>query len=653
MKIIKLKRLSLLNFKGLREMEIDFQSHITEIEGRNGSGKTTIFDAFTWALFGKDSQDRKAFDIKTLDGNGQPIPKLPHEVTVVLEVDGTDITLCRRYKEKWTKRRGSVDEVFTGHEEERLYNGVPCNVNEWNAKIAEICKEQVFKFITSPSYFVSQKPAEQREMLIRMAGGISDAEVANGNDEFAELLKQITGKTFEEYKREIAAKKRPIKSELDSIPDRIDERKRDAVDTTDYGQAETALQVAQKQLAEIESQIEDNSQKANAKTKQILGLSEKVAKIRQQQQTIRFDTTQEILADYHKMVNERNSLEAKLNTLANNKDDLESQIDFAKDKIDKASLARTEKIAEWKQINSEKLVFDENDFVCPTCKRTLEADEIYAKQKEMQSNFNERKAERLKQNVQEGQSIRAIIDKWSKVYDENQAKVEALGAEIDKIKKSEIYTKEIVKPDTTNADLVAGKKEEYVSLSAKSAELLSQIDKLKNSSTADNSELKERKQALLAEIDGYKTQLARKEYAEQNKKRIAELESTMRSLSDELAQLEKTEYVMQQFQKAKIEMVERKINSMFGIVKFKMFDTQINGGEVETCEATVDGVPYSSLNNAGRINAGLDIIRTICKFVGVSAPIIIDNAESVVKLLNTDSQQVRLYVADTDLTIRK
>lgn len=184
MKTVIIKEIRLLNFKGLRDLTVEFDPALTEIYGRNGIGKTSIFDGFTWLLFGKNSEDRKQFGIKTYDEAGNIIPKLPHEVSAVLLVDGEVVTLCRRFNEKWTKKRGSAVEEFVGHEEERLYNNVPCSVKEWNEKIAAICPEQVFKFITNPLYFTSQSVDTQRSMLFRMAGGITDEEIAAGNARF-------------------------------------------------------------------------------------------------------------------------------------------------------------------------------------------------------------------------------------------------------------------------------------------------------------------------------------------------------------------------------------------------------------------------------------------------------------------------------------
>ena len=191
MKKVILKQISFLNFKGFKDFKITFNDDATSVFGKNGTGKTTIFDGFTWLLFGKDSQDRKQFNLKTLDENGKVIPKLPHEVSATIENNGETIELCRRLKEKWIKRRGQVDEEFIGNEEERLYNNVPLSVKEWNEKISDICPEDIFKLITNPKHFVSQKTDVQRKMLFKMAGEISDIEIAKGNKDFTSLLKSL------------------------------------------------------------------------------------------------------------------------------------------------------------------------------------------------------------------------------------------------------------------------------------------------------------------------------------------------------------------------------------------------------------------------------------------------------------------------------
>ena len=135
--------------------------------------------------------------------------------------------------------------------------------------------------------------------------------------------------------------------------------------------------------------------------------------------------------------------------------------------------------------------------------------------------------------------------------------------------------------------------------------------------------------------------------------RIAELETQFKTLNDSISELEGIEFTMQEFSKRKSSLIGDRVNGLFKLVKFKMFDTQVNGAEVETCVATVNGVPYNDgLNQAMRVNAGLDIINAISKHIGVSAPIFIDQAESINDLIPTNSQLVRLMVTkDNQLTI--
>lgn len=649
MKTIILRKMRFLNFKGLRELEIEFNEKETSILGRNGSGKTTIFDGFTWVLFGKDSFDRKTFDIKTLDENGVAIPRLPHEVSIILNVDGEEITLCRRYKEKWQKRRGQSEEEFTGHEEERLYNDVPCNVKEWNEKIANLCSEQIFKFITSPSYFTSQKMDVQRAMLIRMAGGISDNEIADGNEDFKELLSHITGKSLEEYKREVAAKKRPIKDEIDGIPERIDERKRDMPESYDYDALEKELSKKQSELSDVEASIDDVSKSISSANEERMNLTKQLADLKQERLKLELSIKGDVQADYRKALDAQNELKANIRRLEQSRDSLSITIKNDEENLKKCKELREKLLNDWHTVNDQHIKFNDDDFVCPTCKRPLDIDDIEKKQQEMTENFNAQKSSKLEEINRIGKQNKAKMESIEKAITQNKADYNAIITKIEEGKNSDGYNANLVEPDATDT---INSNEIYISLSKKIDKIDTELAKpIERPQTI---ELKDKRASIINEIDGIKAKLNNREIAKRNQERITELEKRLRTLSDELAQYEQIEFTIQNFSKARIEAVERKINGMFSIVRFKMFDKQINGGEVETCEATVNGVKYSSLNHAMKINAGLDIINAICNFEGITAPIFTDNAESINELLPTKSQIIRLVVSeDKTLNIKK
>ena len=647
MKNLIIKKLSLINFKGARELSIEFNDGITSIYGMNGTGKTTIFDAFTWLLFGKDSKDRKQFDLKTIDSDGKVIPMIPHEVSAILSLNGEEITLCRRFTEKWVKPKGKAEKEFQGHEEERLYNDVPCNMKEWNDKIAAICTESVFKVITNPLFFSAQKPDVQRSMLFHMAGEISDADIAKGNADFENLLRSLTGKTMEEYKKEIGAKKKRIKAEYETIPERIDERKRDIPQAEDWDAIEKSIKSNQDSLAEIDALLTDKAkalEKANAerlqKTQELsdvrLKKSERVNAIKQQ-----------TLASFYESQAKQKELKHNIDDANNTILRHEGTIKADEDRLSQIAAQRDKLIAQWREINARTLTFADDAFICPTCKRPLEIDEIEEKQEEMRKNFNTKKSQDLQANNTQGQALKAEREQIEERIKRHKASIAEANKATEGWKADPIYNQELKEPETQPA---IDADEEYKALCAKEKEISDSI--AAPVQAPETSEYEAQKKALSDEIDSLKSRLMKRETIEKTNARIKELEEQYRNQTEEYASLEGIEFTIQEFSKAKIDAVEKRINGMFSMVKFKMFDTQINGGEVETCEATVDGIPYSVLNDARRINAGIDIINAICKSADMTAPIIIDNAESVNSLIPSESQIIRLVVTETDQSLR-
>ncbi|MEF3310396.1 ATP-binding protein, partial [Paenibacillus sp. GYB004] len=71
MKKILLDSLTIRNFKGFREFVLMANGGNLDVYGDNATGKTTLFDGFTWHLFGKDSTNSTTFEIKELDPAGK------------------------------------------------------------------------------------------------------------------------------------------------------------------------------------------------------------------------------------------------------------------------------------------------------------------------------------------------------------------------------------------------------------------------------------------------------------------------------------------------------------------------------------------------------------------------------------------------------
>lgn len=648
MKEIIILRLTLLNFKGIRSLTVDFDEHETNIYGANAAGKTTVFDAFRWVLFGKDCQDRKDFNIKTIGADGKPIERLPHEVTADLVVDGEQITLKKCYVEKWTKKRGSAVETFSGHAVECYYNDVPCSVKEYEAKVSEICDEQVFKLITNPLFFTSQKKDFQRGMLISLAGNVTNQELVDENPDFADLVGMLSGKTIEELKREVASKKRKIKDGIDNIPARIDERKRDMPEAWDWSAVETNIKVHEYEIGQLDAQIAGRSKAFSETTKSKQEVARQLSEVKSGITAREYKMKDALLACYNET---RRAHETAVQEVASKRNERRVKA-LALPRMEKELQTLKEKrealIAEWRTVKAEEFTEpDRNEFVCPTCKRPLEADDVDAKIEELRTAFNTDKSKRLEHNKTVGIETKGAIEaKEAEIKAINDGCFK-LDDTIALIENSDAYKNNPTEPDIKP---ILDEDDELNELKTKAANLQMELDK--EVSAPDTSDLQELKNKHQEALNADKMKLRDRETIANINKRIKELEDEYKTSQDELARLEGIEFTIQQFCKARIEHVESRINGMFKLVRFKMHEQQINGGEIETCEATVDGVPFSDLNNAMKINAGLDIINAICAANGIIAPIFIDNRESVSEILSTQSQIVNLVVDENCKTLK-
>lgn len=642
MKEIKLKRITLVNFKGIQNLTLNFKEQETTICGANGTGKTTIFDAFTWLLFGKDSQDRKDFNIKTYGKDGNTIPKLPHEVSAIVEVDGVEVALRKAFAEKWTKRRGALEEVFDGHETLYYYNDVPLKASEYNERIADICSEQTFKYITNPLYFTSQKPDVQRQLLFRLAGDITNEEVLakNKDNGFEEVVNALSGKSIDDLRREIAAKKRTIKSDCENIPARIDERRRSISEPKDWSAIEKQIADLGKQIAEINMQIADRTKAYDIVTEQKQKKAKEISELRLKATQQESDLRAKLLADYYAAKSKHDAAVSQSKIFREDRRSATEKQAYINQQLNAMQIQRNDLLSEWKQIQEEAFSVSDDKFICPTCKRPLDADDIAAQKSEMERNFNTDKVRRLEENKQQGLAIKNRIESLTAQLKQTQNAIFDLDIQIGAVESSQ----EFIEPQMpNNIESVIASDKGIAQINAKIQELQAEMDSEVSVPNCDD--LLERKNALESEVQSAKIELSSRGAIEANNIRIAVLEDEYNKLQAALAELEKTEYNINQFNKARMQAVEERVNSMFRIVKFKLFDTLVNGSEVEVCEAMVNGVPFGTQNNAMKLNIGLDIINTICEKEEISAPIVIDNRESVTEIVApTHSQIINLQV---------
>ncbi len=627
---IRINQMILQNFKGIRSLEINASGESLSIYGDNATGKTTVFDAFTWLLFGKDSLGRSDFGIKTQDEYGNPIHNLEHSVECELAIDNSILTLKKVYVEKWTKKRGSAEAEFSGHETKYYINEVPSSKGEYTAKISGIIDETLFKIITNPLYFnENMKWQDRRAILLNLCDNITDEDILAQNEQFAPLSAELKGRTIHEYKKIIQNKQAGINDELKSIPQRIDEANRAISATVEVDESEKAT--IERKIADLEGEITAIKNGAFSGNTEVIALQERKREL----ELKKCDVT-DIQNEHDKYVRELSNVNFEVSNCERN---IRTAFDNIRDLETKANVLREK----WHEVNNKQ--YDGKD-ICPTCGQALPT-ELTEKSKEV---FNLAKVAELEEITAKGKAIKADIKLFTSNHDTMAKQLEGLRQKENGLENSIAKCNEKITEATHKfADEI---KVEVEAINTRIAELEKSAQNAKENIESKIYPIQEQiatEKAKLKEID---RAIMERDLAERQKQRIAELEALEKTLAGEYANLEKIAFLIEEFIKFKVELLSEEINSHFKYAKFKLFDVQINGGIAECCEVTYKGVPYSDLNNASRINIGLDIINTLCKLNDRFAPIIVDNSESVTNIMPTTSQMICLVVSAEDKTLR-
>lgn len=635
---LKLKQITLTNFKGVKSKTFKFEDGETWIHGRNGSGKTSLFDSFVWCMFGKDHFGRADYELKTHDKDGNTIPRLDCEVEAIIEVDGVQTVLKRVYTEEWVKPRTQEEEVFKGNKTNYYLNDILVKKSEYDDFVLNLCSEQVFKSITNPAYFPNLSKDEQRKILFSIAGELTDEQVAGENKEFQALLAEITGISFENFKKDINAKKRRVKEELEGIPYRIDELKRSIPEMPNEEEISKEIDTAQGRINEIDKSLNDSAENMSTANQDRMKIQSDINKFELDNQQIGHEFTKNRNDEIAKKRNEIQELENSTAGVAKKEADRLAKISTLNSEKELNEKRLNELREEWRTINAQQLVFPDGAFQCPTCNRLLEVGDIERKQSEMTENFNQEKAKKIAENKEKGLSV---LKRINEIVEELKALEEPVKPEMF------VGTRIDVLKDALNK-ILSSDPEAYKQSKTYISNLL-EIEKLKLKLSSvpvltDNTELINEKRNLVSKVDSLKSKLALKDVVTNTNTRIEQLEKQKKTLNQELANLEKKEFLLKEFEYSKNAEYESRINGLFEFTKFRLFRTQVDGQIVPDCECMVDGVPYSTLNNAMQVGAGLDIIRTISKVNDKYAPIVIDNRESITDIPKVDTQVINLVV---------
>ena len=637
---IKIKRLSLENFKCHRNLTLTFNGGNASIYGDNASGKTSIYDALTWLLFGKDSQGNgeKNIEIKPLDANGEV---KDHDaltaVEAVLDVNGEEVTLRRTYKEVWTTKRGSSTASYDGNTSEYYVSGVPCKRNAFQDKVNELVSEDTFRMLTSVSHFANGISwQDRRAVLFNVAGVKDDSQILATSEGFAPLVESMGKLSLEDYKKKLLAEKRKFVGAKTEIPARISECQKTIEDIQglDFAGARAEVEALTAKKDGISAQIVaiEHDSAADQKRMEIREAQLELTALENENRTYRTSQSSGLL-NVHNLKMDLSDL---LNRLYKKQHELSNEKSYI------AGLA--ENIAKyrdrWISVNGETFTGGN----CPTCGQNLPAAQLQTakgqfdanKQKRLNdilqtaNSYKESKAQaedRLARQQEEIQQIEAAIQqKEQDIAAAEASVVEILDMEGYADRKNAIQ----IRIDTLNADL-------YEMMQASS----DVIGKLRMEMTE-----------ITAQISSHMAVISKEDLLTYSKSRVEELREDAKTAAECLEAIEKMLFLMDEYSRYKTRFVEDSINGLFRIARFRLFREQANGGIEDRCDVVYDGIPYISVNNGMKINLGIDIINTLSVAYGVRVPLFVDNAESVTKLEACGSQIIRLVVSENDKELR-
>lgn len=629
----KIASIKMQNFCGIKSLDITPNGADLSIYGDNATGKTTIANAFAWLFTGKNAAGTADFDPAPLDGGNGKIHNLETSVAVKF-TDGTEYR--RVLTEVWTKKRGEVTAQLTGTKTTYYKDDVPLKEKEFSADVdANFGGAESFRVLTAVGYFpVVMDWKARRRLLLDMCGDVSNSDVISSNAELSELPEMLGEHTVDDYLKISKARKAAIKKELDTIPARITENENaaDGAPTVDEIPAiEAEISVLEKQNKDIAANISAYNTPSAA--------DERRNALRQELEKRRT----EYLGKYNKLLSEYN---AKLSELAVQRDEVYSRRSpllikktELPHRIAEMQQLREQLIAKHTEVNAR--VYDGGD-TCPCCGQKLPPEQL----EKAVSEFNLRKSEELAAISERAKNTchKTMISELETKLADITAQAEALDKKYNDLS-DQIEAMRNSKPVSAFEQTA-----EYNELSAQIAAINDDRD---NMIPVD---LLNKQRDITDRLAAAKEKLYKAFAAQDIRKRIAELEAQQKSLAAEYAQCEKGEYLCEMFIRAKVALLDERINSRFRTLKFKLFHEQQNGGLQEICKVLIPCesglVEYEKANNAAQINAGIEIINVLADYYDARLPMFVDNAESVTALTASDGQVVRLVVSEHDKSLR-
>lgn len=622
---IKLKKLILENFMCYALKEIDF-SDFTKISAMNGTGKSTIANAYMWLFFNCDYELRDNQTVRR-EVDGKTIDDVDVSVTAVIDVDGKEITA-----KKVQKRTYSKDGTSCKDDNKYFINDVPKTLKDFNAYFE--LDMNVWKMCTSVNAFLSQKPADMRSYLFSLVSELTEVQVASYNKELKELVPLLEKYKAEELLAMNKATKSKVTKELPILDGQIMEKERDIQIKSDIDVSD--LELLRNSLKE---QIKANIEKQTNADR----MMEECSKVQDEIMKLKFDLSGLQNKANEELINANAEIRKTITDVMNVKratetyiSEVKRQIATCKDNVDILNRKRNSYAEEWKSVNSEQ--FNEDTTICPTCGRKLATSKITS----LRNDFESKKKNRLDNIADKGMDCKSQIDKNNDRIKELEVELDKLQIQLDEA--DQRFEELDKKADSQPTFFDISDTEEYKAIQDKIAEKEEYANKL--SSGDIRYELKAQENDLRQQLAECEGEIAKSDTAA-DEERLSELKKKKLDMEQSKTDCEKILDLLDELDKTKNELLTDQINSHFSLVRWKLFDNAKNGNYKSVCIPMVDGksILTTMSNKGNRILGRIDTCKSIQKISGINCPIWLDDSEN----LDTTNQSKVADMVDSQL----
>lgn len=664
MKKILIDKICLRYFKGVENKEIVLGDNINVVKGRNGIGKSTIADAISWVLFGTNQSGATKFGIKTKDKDGREIEDVAHSVEISLSVlDEQEGMMCYVLTRTLTETRkddGSVTNNYT-----YKVDGEVETAGDFKKVVDAICPEEVFRLCSSPYSFTQMDWSEQRKRLNEMFGVPSVEDVTGGDKKYDAIKELLEKDDVDKILKHLNYKRKEVQKNLDEVPVRLEALKNVLPKAEDWAAVEKLILEKRKEITETRKNLNTIDNGGADFIRKYQNIS--TLNLDHKRKRIMEESAQRRLGEIIKANAEaKTACKKAVAEAEQNIEDLKQKLKSFDVALVKCDARMNELDAEkadgkekWKLIKARKWEWNEDDAFCPTCKQALPEDQVQKIMEESKKAFLNNQASDLKKLGDDAARIKEEVKKCEEntEYFKTQQKAtqtqlgeaetaleEARKAQEEQAKKEE---------EKVSVETLLAEKPEYKQVCDRIKKIEAEQEKPADEGMSEEdkklkADVEKKLKDLESEREVLASRLAVKAQWEKVNAQIVGLQEERTQWKEQIDSLDEKIKAASDFQKRSCEVLEENVNRRFKLVKWKMFRRQLDGTDKPWCECSVDGVPYSDLNTAAKINAGLDITNTLKQYYGVDVPCVIDNAETVQEPLYEGGQQIRLTVTDDE-----